>query len=73
MITLDGDNIIETTETIMSVKELRAKKKAINEEIDAVKLEPDELVILNDNKQRLEVLRAEKQKIIDLLNSVNLT
>lgn len=73
MATLNGDTLTQQIPQEYSVKELRAKKQALQAQIDLVKLEPDQIMILNDNKQRLEVLRAEKQKIVDLLNSVNLT
>jgi hypothetical protein len=73
MLTLDGDNIIETTETTMSVKELRAREKAINDEIDLVNLEPDEMVVPTGKQAKLLTLRAERDAIVATLQSVNLT
>ena len=73
MATLNGDVITETIETQRSVKDLRARKKAIQDEIDEVKLLPDMELMPNPTKESsLARLREEKQQIVDLLNSVNL-
>jgi len=72
MATLQGDDIIETTS--ISVKELRALKKELNDEIDLVKLEPDTITIPNEDKKfRLSELRAERTRINGILSSVNLS
>ena len=73
MITLDGDNIIETTEKLTSVKDLRARKKALNDEIDLVKLEPELVLMDSGRNQKLEMLKNEKDAINTLLGKVNLT
>jgi len=72
MIILDGDNIIETIENTLSVKELRAKKAELNAEIDRVKLEDDLVLMATDKYQRLENLRAQRKEINDILAKVNL-
>lgn len=72
-ITVSGDTLTETTEVKSSVQTLKARKKAIGDEIDTIHLEPDFMQVPTYKEARIQVLKDEQKKITDTLKAVNIT